>query len=146
MRLILVEDDYLQSDLIVSLLKENLPAANIQLIETELGFREQLAFLEKNPPDIFLIDIMLRWTDPSPNIQPAPSEVLEEGFYLAGLRCQKLMADSIVLSKTPVIFYTVLDRIDLEEKLKNLPSHITHIAKDRDISILIGSIKRILLL
>lgn len=65
---------------------------------------------------------MIRWTDPSPNMEKPPQEILDEGFYRAGIRCIKELNNKYEGTKNiPVIIYSVLDYDDLEKDIKNLP-------------------------
>jgi hypothetical protein len=90
----------------------------IEIIETEAEFR--LTWLpefengRKTRPDVFLIDVMLRWTDPSPDQPPRPPEVIEGGFMRAGLRCLDLIQRRKSLSESRVIILTALTKKDLE--------------------------------
>jgi hypothetical protein len=76
---------------------------------------------------------MLPWTDPSPTIEAPPAEILEQGFYRAGVRCAKLLAKNEKTKDIPIILYTVLEPADLEEELKELDlGRVVHIRKDSD--------------
>ena len=107
--------------------------------ETEYDFRNMLSTVESIMPDVILLDIMLRWTNPSPNMPEYPEEVKEEGFYTAGFRCQKILSSNSKLMHIPIIFYTVLDRVDLQDKLKEVPKTVTLLTKD--ISSLLSQLK-----
>lgn len=145
MKIILVEDDYLQSQLIISEIHKHLSPnkIDIHLFETESDFRKQLVSIETILPDIILLDIMLRWTDPSANVEEFPNDVKEEGFYTAGFRCQKIISNNKILQNIPIILYTVLDKTDLKEKLEDTPKTVKLLTKD--ISVLIDHLKAILL-
>jgi hypothetical protein len=80
------------------------------------------------------MDVMLPWTDPSPTIEPPPREVVEEGFYRAGIRCARLLATNKTTKHIPVILYTVLERADLEDQIRELSSlaNVVHLRKDSD--------------
>ena len=144
MKIVLLEDDYLQSDLIISEIQASLKNVRITLIDTEFSFLSSFSDFEKDLPDVFLLDIMIRWADTSPNIPPAPQEVKEEGFFTAGFRCQRTLTQNSKLKDIPIIFYSVLDKIDLEDKLKNMPKTVSHVSKEKDISYLVDHMKRIL--
>lgn len=132
MNILLVEDDYIQAEWIHRTLEDAFPGVNVSHIETEFKFRSSLAAITNNPPDIVILDVMLRWDDPGPQLQPAPPDVTSEGFYRAGLRCQKLLAQSNPTSTIPVILYTVLERADLAADLEGLPNNVIHLRKDSD--------------
>src|SRR5689334_5119881 len=124
MNILLVEDDYTQAQWIRDTLEDAFPGVEVSHIETEFRFRSGLPMITQTPPDIVILDVMLRWDDPGPNVQPAPPDVAAEGFYRAGLRCQKLLGQSDLTSTIPVILYTVLERADLASDLEGLPNNV----------------------
>ncbi len=117
MRVVLVEDDYLQAESIHSWLRQAWPHVEIDRIETEKAFRAQLQSLSTHPPDVIIMDVMLRWSDPSPDFDQPPDEVEREGFYRAGVRCAELLRDDAGTSRIPVILYSVLEKLDLAGEL-----------------------------
>src|SRR2546425_8168130 len=112
MTILVIEDDYLQADWIRQKLTEAMPNANIRLIATEAEFRSQFENIANQDPDVVVMDVMLRWADPSPDLTPPPQDVREEGFYRAGLRCERMLAEDNRTSRVPVILYTVLELAD----------------------------------
>lgn len=144
MKILIVEDDWLQSENLISEISLRLPNSKITLLESELAFRQQIFSPEFEIPDIILLDIMLRWTNPSPNMSMPPSDIKEEGFYNAGFRCQKLLSNDERLKHIPIILYSVLTKLDLENQLRSIPAGVTHFLKDNDIVSLINLIKKIL--
>lgn len=115
MKILVVEDDHLQVEWIGQNLQKQFPAAQVEAIRTELAFREKLREIVARPPDIVIMDVMLRWTDPSSSVADAPEDVKKEGVYKAGLRCKKLLAEKGA-RQIPVLLYTVLERSDLPVK------------------------------
>jgi CheY-like chemotaxis protein len=129
-RILIVEDDYLQVDLIETALRKepdfSPTKATIDRISTEKQFHTRFEGIKNNPPDIIIMDVMLRWDDPAPNMEPPPLEIKREGFYRAGLRNEKKLASEEKTRDIPVILYTLLKDIDLEgmperSKVKYLP-------------------------
>jgi DNA-binding NarL/FixJ family response regulator len=143
MKILLVEDDYLQSDWVYSDLILEFPDAEIEKLSTESEFRSHLDDIAATPPDVILMDIMMRWADPSPNIPPAPEEVKNEGFYRSGLRCIRLLSRSARTSHIPVILYTMLERADIEESLRKLPANVTYMQKESDLTPLFQRIRAV---
>jgi len=141
MKVLVVEDDYLQADWIQRNLERALPGITIYYINTELEFRSRLDYIAGATPDVIVMDIMLRWANPDPNLQLPPEEVKEGGFYRAGLRCQKLLANDERTKDIPVIFYTVLEPYDLESELQQLSGNITYLRKESDLTSLIYRIR-----
>lgn len=143
MFILLVEDDYLQSDWISSNLKNAFSPLKLELIATEEEFYACLPEISKEPPNVVIIDVMLRWTDPKRDMPPPPREVMEGGYYRAGLRCQKELAKNALTENIPVILYTVLEKIDLEQELDGLAKTITYLRKDSDSSSLTERIRQL---
>lgn len=143
MNIILVEDDHLQAEWARLSFERYFRSVTVRRISTESEFYENLEKFETSPPDLFVIDVMLRWTDPSPTMQPPPEEVLKDGFYRAGLRCERKLAEQESTRSIPVILYTVLEDIDLHPELGNLPKHVTYLRKDSDPTPLINQIRRL---
>jgi len=143
MTIFLVEDDYLQADWICQKLREGIPDADVRLIPTEADFRSHLDQIASQQPDVVVMDVMLRWADPRPELEFPPRDVQEEGFYRAGLRCQRMLAEDSRTSQVPVILYTVLERTDLFRELPNLPQYVQYLAKQSDVSSLIEKIKEL---
>jgi CheY-like chemotaxis protein len=121
MRVVIVEDDYQQAELVTSWLRKAWPRIEVERIETELEFRKRLPALSARPPNVFIIDVMLRWADPSPDMEEPPSEILNEGFYRAGLRCVKLLRQDAGTSRVPVILQSALSASALTGLLEASP-------------------------
>jgi CheY-like chemotaxis protein len=132
MKILIVEDDHLQADWIHQSLANKFPRAEIERISTELEFRSRVdnGNLAENPPDVIIMDVMLRWTDPGPDLKPPPSDVREEGFFNAGLRCERLLAQEERTSHIPVILYTVLERTDLKQDPEKLRRNVHYLPKE----------------
>jgi hypothetical protein len=140
MNICLVEDDYLQADWISAQISKRFKTANVQIIKTEQKFRAEFQKLVQSPPAVFVIDVMLRWTDPSPTMESPPKDVQVNGFYRAGVRCAKMLAANPKTKKSRVILFTVLEKTDLEDDLKTLGKGLVHIRKDADLSPLMTAI------
>src|SRR5437764_1140450 len=132
MYIVLVEDDHLQAEWVESRLKATIPDVKVKKISTESEFYSQLDEIADARPDVFIIDVMLRWADPSPTMQDPPNEVLENGFYRAGLRCKEKIMEHEKARGIPIILYTVLEELDLESALRNKPSNVAYLRKDSE--------------
>lgn len=121
-QILILEDDASLHPLLKELIATNLSdlAPTILILETEADFRMKwlpnLGSDKTKRPDVFVIDVMLRWTDSNPDQPPRPPDVIEGGFMRAGLRCLKLIRQRPSLFNTPVIFLTTLTK----ENLSNL--------------------------
>ena len=141
MYLVVVEDDPLQAEQIVRGLSEFFPGTRLEVIRTESEFRDHLDGMERTPPDVILLDIMLRWSDPTPDMPEPPADVREEGMYRAGFRCQRLMATRERLKDIPVIFYSSLEEEDVKGDLAERLPHIEYCRKDSDLDELTDKIR-----
>ncbi len=59
---------------------------------------------------------MVCWTTPHPNLdkEEVPKEVVDQGFYQAGLRCEELIRNDERFANSKVIIYTVLETSEQE--------------------------------
>jgi len=141
MYLLVIEDDYLQANWIQESLQTAFPTARIQRIGTESDFRSHLDEIAKHRPTVIIMDVMLRWTDPSPDMTPPPEDVREGKFYRAGVRCKELLAERDETKDIPVILYTVLEASDLHKELQDSSATIVHVPKESDPWPLVEKIK-----
>ncbi len=85
-------------------------------IPTESDFYSNLDQIAARKPVAIVIDVMLRWADPSDDIPRKPSDYEETGGYRrAGMRCSKRIREDARFSGIPVLIFTVL----AEEALGN---------------------------
>ncbi len=140
MKILLVEDDYIQEQAIVTAIKKKFPDIQVSTICTELEFREKIDETLKNPPDMVILDVMIRWTDPGPglDLESIPAEVLEGGAYRAGLRCERIWEDR--LPRTPIVFYSVLEEKDMKSEFPNRP-RVYRLSKNSDPTALLKKIQ-----
>lgn len=139
MRILLLEDQPLEQRSIADSLERAFPSVVLECLRTEYEFRSRLEAITKDPPDIFIVDMMLPWTSVSEDMAMPPEEVKTEGYYRAGLRCQRLLATQEQTKDKTVIFYTVLERHDLD--LEDRPPNVFHLRKESDHSALIQLIR-----
>ena len=144
MRILVVEDDHLQAEWLRTNLGEGFPelreSPKIELMSTEFEFRQRFGEITDSPPDVIVMDVMLRWADPSPDMEPPPPDVVKEGFYVAGLRCEQLLAADRRTRVVPVILYTVLDSSALNHELRKLRPNVRFLPKESDIKPLVRMI------
>jgi DNA-binding NarL/FixJ family response regulator len=122
MNIVLVEDDHHEREEIKGAILERYPNAVIETINTESDFLAALERFAAKRPDIVLIDIMLRWTDPSPTMLPKPPDA---SFLDAGFRCASALQEA--LPGVATLLYTVLDR-----QSKKLPPAVRYVRKSSD--------------
>lgn len=139
-RIVVVEDDPLYADSLEQLLARAFPGAAIERVRTEHEFTTRIDDYRAAPPSVFVIDVMLRWTDPAPEMPEPPDEVKRQGFYKAGLRCQARLASQAETRDVPVVFHSVLERGDLGGILDDI-LHVTFVAKGSDGEELLRAVK-----
>lgn len=137
MNILLVEDIELQEQWLRDELSRAFRCEPIW-IQTESEFRSRLDEIEARPPDVAVIDVMLKWADPSPDSPPAPPEW---DRHKAGLHCQELLSSREKTRNMPVILYTVLDATDLRSE--ELPPNVSLLNKDSDPEPLIKRIREV---
>ena len=111
MKVLIVEDDAIQASRLESLIYSNFRGVEIDKIDTELKFRKAFENMQDREYRVALIDMMLRWTDPSPNMEAPPDHVVKEGFYVGGLRCRRLLLEKNI----PSVIFTVLDETSIPQ-------------------------------
>lgn len=144
MYIFIVEDDPVQFDFIEKSLIEEDEFSNLRIkrAPTEQAFRGMMNDFEKDKPDVILMDVMIRWTDPSPDMPEAPEEVVRDGFYRAGIRCIELLKNNPRTEDIPILVHSVLDKENLEEHLDGFPN-VFHIEKTFDPRALARAIRSI---
>lgn len=145
MKIVLVEDDYLQADWIQASLESTF-GAHVERTGSAHGLQRQIPLLARDPPDIFIVDEMLRWSDP-PTV-----EELDAGAYLpapdgwkptrAGLELIEQLRSIPQLTNVPVILYTVLEESDLVDL--HIPMNVATVAKNTDPGPLISAVRQAL--
>jgi CheY-like chemotaxis protein len=143
--IVVVEDDHLQEGPLEEQIRDAFPTSRIETIGTEEEFRTHLDDYRRNPPDLFVMDVMMRWAYPRRAATPLPPDVRQGGYQRAGLRCAQLMARDPALRKVPIIYYTILERCDLERDSEQLPeTNTTHVRKSTDPEVLVRKIQELL--
>jgi DNA-binding NarL/FixJ family response regulator len=89
LRILLLEDDHMQREDIRQALIQEL-GAQVETKTTESEFRQDFEAITANPPDVAVLDVMVRWAGPSRVMPVAPDEVTRNPEQ-AGLRCARLL-------------------------------------------------------
>ncbi len=111
MKIIVVEDDFPELEFLTTHLSDQFPGVDIVTFETESAFSNAMSMIRENPPQVVIIDIMLRWTDLAQEL--VPRDHFGEGYQRAGIRFQELLASFPETVGVPIIFYSVLERADV---------------------------------
>jgi CheY-like chemotaxis protein len=125
MYIVVVEDDKLQYEWLDPLLRQSktLNVTRLERIKTEKEFYDKFEEIASDPPDVILLDIMLRWADPAPDFTPPPPEIdRDAGFFRAGLRCEQKLAADDRTKNIPIIIYSVLESEDLGRDRPDRPN------------------------
>jgi len=127
-RILILEDDFSKSEW----LKERIQSLRLSLSPKVDTLDNESEFLlqwlpafekrQKEAPVVILVDLTLRWTNPSPNPPPRPPEVIEGTFANAGLRCVQLIQQNAGLCRSRVILYTTTN--SAVESLGKIPSAV----------------------
>ncbi len=142
MKVLLVEDDHFQAEQIRIALEDAFSNIEFEQVDSEYGFYCILDLIEKAPPDVILMDVMMRWTHPSLDMVEPPAEVIEEKHYRAGFRCLKRLAERPQTKRINIILYTVLEPGDIENDLKALPPNVTYLRKEANYDPFIRKVRR----
>lgn len=136
MKILLVEDDHLQAPSIEAKLRKSFASVRVDTISTEAAFRSQFDRIAGESYDVVVMDVMLRWTDPSPQMEPPPAEFeTTGGIYHAGIRCRQMLNEDQRTRHIPVILYSMLTQTDLPD--------VKYLEKDADGDGLIQLIREI---
>lgn len=128
-RIVVVEDVVEWQDYIEEVLLAR-TGVRAEFVGTEEDFRSSFKKFEAAPPDLFVLDCMLPWTTTTLSMGGAPSDVTKGTFHQAGIRCQRMLSQSLTLARTPSIFWTVLSQDDLRKDLQGeLPTNSYYVAK-----------------
>jgi len=142
-QILIVEDDHQQVELIEKALNKEPQfangGANIKRLSTERQFVEGFNDIVSNPPHVILMDVMLRWDDPTPDFQ-LPTGY--QGFYRAGLRNTEILANDQRTRNIPVILYTLLS----EDNLKDIPErpNIFYLPKDSTLEPMVQLVRSVI--
>jgi CheY-like chemotaxis protein len=140
MYILVVEDDHLQAQSVISSLEREFTDCKPDSISTEYEFRSRLPDIARNPPDLIVMDVMLRWTDPAPDQTRSPEDVTDKP-HRAGFRCQELMASNEKTKNIPLILYTVLEKADIQHEFQKPIGSDVYMQKGADNTPLIRKIR-----
>jgi len=141
MNVLLLDDDDLEAQAVRDALVQHFPQVGVDIIRTELEFRERLEAILSAPPDLIILDMMVRWSDEGSKPSTPPNELGDFPSYRSGLRCHRLLAQNERTKNIPTILYTVLERGDIAEELRNMPQNVVYLKKDSDLSSLLRLIR-----
>lgn len=112
--IVLVESDYLTAEWITEAIQPQLAERDIgiEVLRTETDFRRRADYWAARPPTLVITDVLLRWADPSSTIEAVPQEILTSSRFLGGLRCAHLLRSIDSTRSVPILFYSLMDKLD----------------------------------
>jgi CheY-like chemotaxis protein len=141
LRVLLIEDDYLYANWLEKEIRISL-GVDVEEVTTEHGFHLKLGEIVENPPDVIVMDIMLRWADPAPDMPIPPVDL--GSFHRAGLRCLCLLRADKTTRSTPVILYSNLDESDIVHEMRELGLAAPHVPKSSNAKVILDQIQSLL--
>jgi CheY-like chemotaxis protein len=138
LNILLVEDDHIQRDDIRSAIEQEMQGT-VTMLSCEWDFLRKFEEIAANPPDLAVLDVMLRWQTPSRNPDPEPAGNPRES---AGLRCATRLRSDERTQGVKVILYSVFPR----ESLAGLavPDGVVWVVKEPDCENLMEAIRQAL--
>lgn len=144
--MVVVEDNSIDAAWIRDALKSAFNAV-VEIIECEKDFVDNLPRFADSPPDLIVFDVMLRWANPSPELERdleegrVPPDVAAEGAFLkAGLRCVSRLRDDPRTASIPYVIFTGLKENNFDEEVIHVKGGV--ITKTDDIGPLIAAVRR----
>lgn len=132
--ILVIEDDLIQAEELMKWLKA--AGYSTRHIATELDFVKCLGELSAQQYRAAVVDMMLRWTDPSPHMERPPEHVVLEGSYKAGLRCCRKLKNRGIRS----VIFTALDA----NRVESVQDEFKVVTKSRGYSALLDELKQLL--
>lgn len=139
MEIVVVEDDPGVAREIVADVRRWRDDTDVRVITSEYDFRQKLSAWIIRPPNLFVIDVLLRWASPARSIPERPPEATDN--YRAGLRCIQLLQQEPKIRDVPIVVHTVLDRADLTDDYR-FRANVAYLRKGGPLIDLIRSLLR----
>jgi hypothetical protein len=99
-----------------------LAACKRDMVRTESEFYRRLPSWCSSRPNVFVIDVMIRYLNMGEDDFAVPNEIRqqakEDKFYRAGIRCAKTLLASAKLCDIPIIIHSILDTPELNSDPK----------------------------
>ncbi|MGJ8641165.1 MAG: hypothetical protein ACSHYA_17375 [Opitutaceae bacterium] len=114
LRFLVLEDDIIARQGLTLDIRDAFPNCGILEIGTARDFLDVLPYLEDEPPDLFISDIMIRTSDLSPH---EGTEALKDIPRHYGLLCIREFKKRESLSSIPIIIRSVIKFADIHNEL-----------------------------
>lgn len=135
-RILLVEDNQVIGETIFTRLSS---LGTVGWLISERDFLGESDTLLREPPDVAVIDVMLRWDYARPDRQPMAKD---QDLYTAGIRCAKKLQNTPETAHVPVILYTVIGKGELQDHLRELPD-VIYLQKEPELTPLVEMVKKV---
>jgi len=120
MRVLIVEDNSHHAERVKTCLEKIFVDVLISVLSTEHAVVSNIDKIAAGQVDIIILDVVLPWCEPTPEMPEPPEGYDTKSPYRAGIRCLKLFLNHAVLRDIPVIVHSVVE----PETLKGLPDNI----------------------
>ncbi len=122
-KIVLIEDDHFQIEWLREELQRELNA-EVNVLTDEADFVSSIGRLAENPPDVFVVDIMMPWNntdnlEANRELTAVPPGRSDE--RRAGIRIRDDLKSNPILGSATVILYSVLDATDLPQGTHYVP-------------------------
>ena len=144
MRILIVEDDERSAEWLCETFKEAFPSSEHEVISTESSFFAALPSILDSPPDLAVVDIMLRWADVSEESLSAPEENVTGGPFRAGFRIIEALQSQKTTKALPVVLYSSVHPEGIAGKTGKLPENVVYLRKDTDPRQLLSVVRSLL--
>ena len=136
---VIVEDDVSQLRSIAEGITAAFPGAYVILFDCEGAFHQHFDAIVASPPDVFIIDMIVRWSDlpVSSPLAKAPSGL---SSYRAGRRIYEMISGHPHLAHLPVIIYSTLEPERYEDEFTLKPDNLMLVAKTNPLKPLLCSL------
>ena len=130
MKILIVEDDEDQAQDLEQTLRREFRGVQCRRVELEEDFQNEFEEIASEHFDLAIVDMMLEWADPSPNMSPPPGPYDE-----AGLRCRNKLKQDSRTATIPVIMLSVLRR--------DMPPEVDYVVKTPELRELVEMVRKI---
>jgi predicted nucleotide-binding protein len=131
LRILLVEDTSSMLAEAEHQLRGAFSELQLEVITCESDFRDALPRIVADPPSLFIIDMILRWTTPRVPMPARPSDAMTP--FRAGARCIRSLLDKPETDTVPILIHSVLEPAEITE-LSGLPDHVMYVRKGSDLA------------
>ena len=128
MRVLLIEDNEHHSLCVKDTLESTFKDTIVAVFKTESEVMESLEQIAREQPHIIILDIILPWCSPSPDMPDLPEDY-DDGPYRAGIRCLKAFLKHDSLKDVPIIVHSVIGSEELSGLPKELPPTVLFLPK-----------------